>query len=68
MKPAAASSLHDCREQKFRQSSSIIGSAFPFRTPPRDTLICFGQHLFRINELLTLDSPKNLDSNRIDSE
>jgi hypothetical protein len=27
-----------------------------------------GHHLFRIKDLLTLDSPANLDSNRRDSE
>jgi hypothetical protein len=40
-------------------------SPFGLALPP---LFRVGQHLFRINESLTLDSPEKLDSNRYDSE
>ena len=50
-----------------RRARSFAG-AFPFRTHHDDALIRVGQHLFPINESLTLDSPGNLDSNRFDSE
>ena len=64
----SASSWHDRRAPNMRYCSSNAGSAFPFRTRTGDALIRVGQHLFRINESLTLDSPRKLDSNRYDSE
>ena len=45
-----------------------VTASFLFRTRFRDVPIPVGQDLFRINELLTLDSPGKTDSNRFDSE
>jgi hypothetical protein len=66
---APGSREEDTPKQKMRQNknareeSHVLVSDSLFM--PRFSV---GQDLFRINELLTLDRPGKLDSNRLDSE
>ena len=57
------------RVKKTRQIKKIRNES---HVPVSDSLFTsrfsVGQDLFRINELLTLDRPEKLDSNRFDSE
>jgi hypothetical protein len=59
------------QRRTWRPTVAASPRPFSFRThfvTPLTPRFSVGQHLFEINESLTLDSPAKLDSNRCDSE